>query len=824
MSALKTRLAVMVTALVLGLALSAAAEQPRTFEFDAYAVARTPVLSARAVDRDALLLEDVQRDAEGLAPRFAEPQLVNITPETDGAWEEAGANVRWRLRVTAAGANSLNFGFSQYRLPKNAQLMIYAADAVSADDRRGVRLFTEQHNKLHGELWTPVVLSDDVMIELTLPAGSRHDYALELTSINRGYRFFTDVLAEAEKAGSCNVDVVCPEGDDWRLEINSVAVYSTGGSLFCTGAMINNTAGDGTPYFLTANHCSITSSNDQSLVVYWNFQSPTCGQQGGGSLADFQTGSTFLAAGSSSDYTLVLLDDMPDPAFEVSYAGWDKSGAEATTAVAIHHPNCDEKSISFDNGPTTTTSYLGTTVPGDGTHVRITAWDLGTTEPGSSGSPLFNQAHRIIGQLHGGYASCTSLTSDYYGKLSVSFAGMAQWLDPGSSGAVTCDTYAPWASGLAVGGANLAAAGNAGGPFTPSSTSYTLTNNSAYGIDYAVSCDVAWAAVTYGASGSIPAGGTATVDVALTASANSLPNAAYAGVLTFTNLTDGDGTTTRPVSLVVGVPSLQVSFPLDTNPGWTTAGQWAWGVPTGLGGQYGNPDPTTGYTGANVYGYNLAGDYANSLAATHLTSAPIDCSNLGAVSVKFWRWLNVEQPTYDHATFSVSNDGVNFTQVWTNGAQITDNAWTQVAYDISAVADGQATVYLRWTMGTTDSSWQFSGWNVDDIEIWGLPAQDLSAVGDVPAQRLALGNHPNPFNPTTTIQWAMGADGNADLAVYDVQGRLVRHLVSTFVAAGDYATVWDGADDAGRRVGSGLYFARLAAGGQVVQHKMVMLK
>ncbi len=812
---------------VLGVAAVAAAESPLPLELDAAAIARAPMINAQPIDKDALLIEDADREAGGLPPRFAEPQVVSITPEAEGSWNVEGDWATWRLRITADGATSLNLGFTRYRLPKNSRLAIFPADAVSADDARGVRVFTEQDNKPHGELWTPVVISNDIVVELTVPASLRHDYDLELGSINRGYRFFDELFAraEAEKAGSCNVDVVCPEGDDWRLEINSVGVISTGGSTFCTGSMINNTANDGTPYFLTANHCGITTSNDQSLVVYWNFQSPTCGQQGGGSLSDFQTGSTHLASGSASDFTLVLMDDMPDPAHEVSYAGWDRSGAEASTAIAIHHPSTDEKSISFEYDATTTTSYLQNTVPGDGTHVRITDWDLGTTEPGSSGSPLFNQDHRVIGQLHGGYASCTSQTSDWYGKFSVSFSSLSQWLDPGSTGAQTTDTLAPWATGLAVGGSDLAAEGQAGGPFTPSSASYTLTNNSAFAIDYSAAIDVNWAEISSGASGSIAAGGTATVNVALTAAADALPNGGYNGTITITNLTDGDGSTTRAVSLTVGVPVLQVSFPFDSDPGWTTAGQWAFGTPTGGGGQYGNPDPTSAHTGTNVYGYNLSGDYANNLAQTHLVSTAIDCSDYSGVEVKFWRYLNVEQPTYDHAYFWVSNDGTNWTEVWTNTAQITDAAWTQVVYDISAVADGQATVYLRWTMGATDSSWQFSGWNIDDVEIFAVAADDpLSGAGDVPAQRLAVGNHPNPFNPLTTISWTVGESGAASLAIYDVQGRLVKRLVSDFVAAGDYTTVWDGSDDSGRRVGSGLYFARLTAGGSVVQHKMVMLK
>ncbi|MEM7249493.1 MAG: S8 family serine peptidase, partial [Acidobacteriota bacterium] len=156
---------------------------------------------------------------------------------------------------------------------------------------------------------------------------------------------------------------------------------------------------------------------------------------------------------------------------------------------------------------------------------------------------------------------------------------------------------------------------------------------------------------------------------------------------------------------------------MSTDPGWTTQGQWAHGVPTGGGGQHGGPDPTGGATGSNVLGYDLNGDYANNLVETHVTSTAIDCSGLTSVTVRFQRWLGVEQPLYDHAYFRVSNDGSNWTTLWENAAEVADTSWSLQEFDISGVADGQSTVYLRWTMGTTDGSWQFCGWNLDDVQL-----------------------------------------------------------------------------------------------------------
>jgi len=187
---------------------------------------------------------------------------------------------------------------------------------------------------------------------------------------------------------------------------------------------------------------------------------------------------------------------------------------------------------------------------------------------------------------------------------------------------------------------------------------------------------------------------------------------------------------TAQVMDVVPGPQPIYSYTLDSNPGWSRQGQWGFGDPAGY-----NGDPQTGYTGTNVYGYNLNGAYTNSMPQYHLTSTAIDCSNLTDVQVKFWRWLGVESATADHARFAVSNNGTNWTTIWENpGTTLLETSWSHPSYDISAVADNQPTVYLRWTMGTTNSSTVYCGWNIDDIEVWGVPpGPDCSGIllGDV---------------------------------------------------------------------------------------------
>jgi hypothetical protein len=85
-------------------------------------------------------------------------------------------------------------------------------------------------------------------------------------------------------------------------------------------------------------------------------------------------------------------------------------------------------------------------------------------------------------------------------------------------------------------------------------------------------------------------------------------------------------------------------------------------------------------------------------------------------------------------------------------------------------------------------------------------------------------NHPNPFNPTTTIRFSIAEDSHVRLAVYDVTGRLVRTLVNEARRANTYELEWDGRNDASQPVATGMYFYRITAGKFTQTRKMLLLK
>jgi subtilisin-like proprotein convertase family protein len=175
------------------------------------------------------------------------------------------------------------------------------------------------------------------------------------------------------------------------------------------------------------------------------------------------------------------------------------------------------------------------------------------------------------------------------------------------------------------------------------------------------------------------------------------------------------------VNVTVGIQAPMYSFPLSTDPGWTTTGGWAYGTPTGEGSR--GQDPTSGHTGVNLYGYSLTGDYADDMAAESLTSTAIDCSDAVQVRLNFQRWLGVEGEASDGAAVQVSSDGASWATVWSNPQHLlSESSWSLETVDLSPVADRQSNVHLRWVMGPTDGTITYHGWNIDDIEITGVDA------------------------------------------------------------------------------------------------------
>ncbi len=370
--------------------------------------------------------EFIQQDEEDMRSsntkpyRFANSISTNLNMQNSGRWTtlQDGSSI-WQLKVESEGAFSLNAIYDIFNIPLGAEFFVY-----SEDKEMVLGAFTSNNHKPHGGFSTAPIKGDKIIFEYFEPYNSSFNGQIQISSIAHDYRnvFFNDERGYGD-SGSCNNNTACSVGDEWRDEIRSVAmILTSGGSRLCTGALVNNTAQDLEPYFLTANHCL---GGNNSWIFMFNYESPSCTNQNGPTNMTV-SGSTLLANSSSSDFALLRLNENPPENYNVHYAGWDISGNTPSTPVGIHHPSGDIKKISFDYNNASNA----------GNYWDVNQWEDGTTEPGSSGSPLFDgNSQRIIGQLYGGTASCTSITYDTYGKTSVSWnLGMSQYLDPFSTG------------------------------------------------------------------------------------------------------------------------------------------------------------------------------------------------------------------------------------------------------------------------------------------------------------------------------------------------------------------------------------------------------
>lgn len=428
----------------------------------------TPTLSLPAPNMEAIRLEDQERDKNGEFYRIGVATYTDITPANSGAWKTLSNGDRvWQLHVKMSGAEALSFLFSTMKIYDNTTL-----DVFGNDGNRLHATFTKADVLDHFQQNMALCFGEEMTLQLKEPAGSRPS-EIHLEQIMYGYRDTGNPNVEKDFGDSdnCEINVNCsPVGDNWQEEKRGVArilVVEGGSQGWCSGSLVNNTAQDCKPYFLTALHCGVnaTTNNFNNWRFYFRYEAPSCNNPvTQGQLANnFITGCVKMSSSNDnggtngSDYLLVQLGSLANEAtivntlkgasFNAYWNGWDANNTSTTGGAGIHHPAGDIKKISTFNGATTSTFWQGGS-PGN-TH-WVMSWSAnanghGVTEGGSSGSPLFNNSGRIIGTLTGGSSYCNALTSpDVYGKMSFHWTSngapaneqLKTHLDPGNTGAL----------------------------------------------------------------------------------------------------------------------------------------------------------------------------------------------------------------------------------------------------------------------------------------------------------------------------------------------------------------------------------------------------
>lgn len=388
-----------------------------------------PTAWVQAFDAEEARADDSSRAANGKLPLYGRFVRASGNLASGGGWTELGRGDRvWRSRVASPGAQAIECFFVDTHIPEGAQLHVY--------DESGQQVlggYTGVHVQEDGGLATDMVMGDACIIEYFEPARARGEGSLRLERVLHAYG-----LEGLLKTGACEVDVNCPEGDDWtdqRDAVVRIRVIVPAGAGYCTGTLMNNTANDCKGYILTAFHCTeeSVSANFSSYQFRFNYQRSACGS--GSATGDGLTGCVFRAGSQDqggtygSDYSLLELTSSIPASYNPYWAGWDISVNAPLSGVCIHHPDGDVKKVSTYTSAPSNATWSGFT---NGSHWRVT-WSAtqnghGVTEPGSSGSPLFNPSKRVIGTLTGGSSCCTvngcnlqgsgPTAPDFFGKVS----------------------------------------------------------------------------------------------------------------------------------------------------------------------------------------------------------------------------------------------------------------------------------------------------------------------------------------------------------------------------------------------------------------------
>lgn len=421
------------------------------------------LIEVASFDHEKLLEEDTRIEDEGGRSNHGRIADISLNAQHDGTWTTLpNGDLVWQIRFRSQNAKAVNVYFSQLALPVGSTLILYPTDKSYFEGP-----YTSEDCIPEGIFATTEVFGDEAVLEYHQPADVVGNPKIAIRGIGHFYRHIYDYRSEESErgggSGSCQVDVNCPEGAEWQQERDAVVRLTLVEGNFignCTGTLVNNTAMDCKKYILTALHCAVNSDAGDLLSssVRFKYQRSGCGT--GSAISTFsKTGlirradSNDGGGASGSDFLLVEMDDDIPASWDPFWAGWQAANTTPGQCVSIHHPSGDRKKISTTNNNPYSTSWQA-----PGTHWGVewiqTESGWGVTEGGSSGSPLFNSNHLIVGTLTGGLSCCTtngcgSFTSptadDKYGKMNVHWTGnpnaanqkLKVWLDPINSGVTT---------------------------------------------------------------------------------------------------------------------------------------------------------------------------------------------------------------------------------------------------------------------------------------------------------------------------------------------------------------------------------------------------
>ena len=424
-------------------------KKSNSFQFKAI-----PIIEMRAINKSTI--DSIKNDNNygKRAFQFAYSFKTNIDILKESKIDSLEQGILYLIGIKSTGAKSLNLIFNNFNIPLGAQLYIFNKEKNDL-----LEAFTNSNNKNNKKLAIRPLLGDMLFIEYFEPYSKKTHGSIILGKVNHDFIGIYSRDEDYGNSGDCEVDINCAEGNNWQTEKRAVCKIIIDGTGLCTGALVNNTNNDGRPFLLTAHHCICDEATAESSVFIFNYESPTCDGVDG-SIAQDIDGAGLIATFGDTDFTLLELSEALPQNYNIYFAGWDRNVGQSPNGVGIHHPMGDVKKISTYTDATVDAECVVDHPVGDVCDLDLTRPNNdyykvifsetapdhhGVTERGSSGSPLFNNNHRIIGQLFGFDCDgpmCADPGSDEscYGKLSSSWTGggtnttrLRNWLDPANT-------------------------------------------------------------------------------------------------------------------------------------------------------------------------------------------------------------------------------------------------------------------------------------------------------------------------------------------------------------------------------------------------------
>lgn len=411
---------------------------------------------------------------------------TNINIITASTNEIIDSTKVYRYKFSSSTALALQFVFTKFDIPETGELYIYnnsKTHLFGALTKNNLDSATI--NQIIKVITVPLN-GNDFIIEYNEPINSVYNTQLEVGYVTH---VFNSKFAGAPPSSSCNRNVNCPEGFLWQIEKKSVALIliqtQNGWAGNCTGTLLNNANNDGKPYLLTAGHCLRDENNNfnsfghpSGLLFIFNYEDPDCNNTGQSfNFTNSHQGSLNLSGKLSVnqnipspspilDYQLLFLQKAGGTIanllpFDVCYSGWSNDEFLLPTQkpyTIIHHPKGDVKKITFSDNQIDAEQVdmippyvAGAPNSTNKMFYKVTyGLNTGVTEPGSSGSSLFDADHKVRGILSVGPNSiCVNGAYNgaptFFSKFSKAFTdgGFNQWLSNNNNSIQSVGSFCP---------------------------------------------------------------------------------------------------------------------------------------------------------------------------------------------------------------------------------------------------------------------------------------------------------------------------------------------------------------------------------------------